>query len=99
MHYAIRVRETDNYLPAHRPGHLGGGFSWDEPRPQGGRWGPRLFPTRQGAMNALYAWLQGHWDTDEGGDIRSPIHVDGRLLSNMELVGFELVETQILRKG
>lgn len=100
--YAIRDVRDGFYMPAHQPSKMSGSYSWDEPRCNGGRWGPRLFNSEQSAMNSLTAWLQGRW----GGKylsyhgnwgqveeyVLSVARQNNRHRKNMEIVKFSLRE-------
>ena len=96
--YAIRQVGTSNYLPS-RVGGKARNFSDARLELDGGRWGPRLFGTKRGAINAKSAWLAGLWSVqwrhnswgDEYGNLE-PTTDPARLAIELEIVEFELTE-------
>lgn len=58
--FVIRQEGTDNYLPEVTR-NARGGYSHNEPMPNGGPNGPRVHPTFASARNALTAWRKGVW--------------------------------------
>ena len=74
----------------------------------GGRYGPRLFPTLRGAQNSLNSWLRGPYVDMIVHDIEWPylqdvmnvqqMRVDNRHMENMEIVEFNLQEGAVFRK-
>jgi len=57
--FVVRLRDSNSYLPARW--HRRAGFSYDIPIEGGGKFGPRIFPSRKSAKNAITAWAQGEW--------------------------------------
>lgn len=94
--WAIRVKNTELYLPTARNSH-----SYSEPT---NIKYPRFHKSKRGAQNALIAWLQGHWiQKTTGGytwfgepDFETATFVNeevpDRKRENMEIVEFELKE-------
>jgi len=73
----------------------------DEPVPSGGALGPRIFYSKQSAMNALTAWLQGKFKVDTtytfAGEPDCAIIVDPqphRVRSDMEIVTYQMIEVE-----
>lgn len=98
--FAIRHKPTGNFLPAHGKG-VGGvrGFSFDNPLPDGGKYGPRLFGRFLSAKVALSSWLQGEFQSkhDQSLDGESEISIEvksrpDRVKADMEIVTFTLTE-------
>ena len=97
--YAIRHKPTGHFLPARKSNRRG--FSFDEPLPSGGALGPRVFYSKQSAMNALTAWLQGKFKADTTysyeGEADYAITVDPqphRVRSDMEIVTYQMIEVE-----
>lgn len=62
--FAIRHVPTGEFMPARMSRNGFGGWSWwREPNVTVFDKTPRIFPSKQGAQNALTAWLQGRWVT------------------------------------
>lgn len=63
--FAIRHKPTGEFMPARMSRNGFGGWSWwREPNVSAFDKTPRIFPSKQGAQNALTAWLQGRWVTE-----------------------------------
>lgn len=98
--YAIRELATGFYMPARQPSKSSKGFTSDEPKENGGKWGPRLFFSYKGAHNSLVAWAQGVWmlQWQSGYDIFDDVRDltiqarPNRSRQNMEIVEFNLQE-------
>jgi hypothetical protein len=96
--WAIRLKETDKYLPVSR-----GGNSYVEPTSSTISY-PRLHKSKRGAQNALTAWLQGHWiqkttggysyfgEPDFETETFANKKIESRKRENMEIVEFDLIE-------
>lgn len=97
--YAIRHKPSGGFLPARWKRSRG--FSFDEPSTDEF---PRLFKSERSASMALSAWLRGEWkekeyDHDEWSHTdyvigASPVPVEGRKSSDMEIIAFRLVEVE-----
>lgn len=96
--YAIRLKDSNYYLPANQPSKHTKSYSEGVPIPEGGHWGPRLFYNKQSARQSLAAWLQGVWYSDWIGRYDDPIlsvrEQPQRHAEDMEIVEFELVEVR-----
>lgn len=99
--YAIRHKGTNNYMPANPPSKNRTSYSNTEPEPNGGKYGPRIFPSHKSALNSIVAWKLGAWVwvrydyAPEGPEewYHEPKKVPHRELMDMEVVEFELTET------
>lgn len=103
--YAIRHNPSLEFMPL-RMSRVGfGGWSWwREPDIVPHDKSPRLFHTKQGAVNALSAWMQGKFVSKThaaGGWDESPydereLHIETpenpRVREDMEIVIFKLIE-------
>lgn len=99
--FAIRVKGTDQFLP-NAQGRRGRGFTHVEPTADDA---PRLFHRRQDAVVALGWWLKGivtvsqvpcqssyeSFGYDDYDEDWSTAPVEGRRITNMEIVEIELV--------
>jgi hypothetical protein len=63
--FAIRHKPTGEFMPTRMSRNGFGGWSWWREPAYGKPFDPtpRLFPSKQGAQNALTAWMQGRWVT------------------------------------
>jgi hypothetical protein len=72
--YAIRHKPSGEFMPVRMSRTSRGGWSyWREPGNTPYDATPRLFPTKQGAINALSSWMQGRWVHEyTGGSFECP---------------------------
>ena len=100
--YAIKHKPTGYFLPSRK----GRGYSHDEPQPNGGKLGPRLFFSRIAARNALTAWLMGTFAREvslldfEGNEVESDLIITPqphRKREEMKVVVFRAKEQTHVR--
>jgi len=96
--WAIRDKGNGFFMPANPPSKHRKPYSGQEPKKEGGSWGPRLFPSLKSAQNSLTAWLAGEWGyrlrQNEWEDLYEldVTHKPYRKKENMEIVEFNLME-------